>query len=750
MGFSEGLLLSGKAVVGPEPTPGWVEFEGQKVALEGHSLQYTVVSQLDTAYKDTLARHVFNRDPIAQGNFDFISQRHARYVAKTLLDVGVHVTGSTEFPVPTGLEGKLPAVIDFVLEQPYEAKKICSESRLAKSKALFDGKDPPSAATLPDCVTRHVAGNLLSKWGIVTTVPGAEFDGTCAGRLLTGWRVLCYSGGSDLMMWPMGRFTGVLYYVQRARSKGGQRMVRKITWQRKAKIMEVVLMMSTGYLQVADPKALVYVEMVYLALACTSGHDYNFVKVVNGDGSNTYRDSGDPRVTPKPFRSLLALLQARLKELLGPRKLPNILKMAPDKMMESATKLVLTLLVQVDAKFIAKKGALEGAIAGFMKHPVSLTHENFTPLRYDNLLAQYLQLASKRRSARGAGHALAEFTPTGWGGAAGPGGAAVPAIESYDYRGGCGGCGFGKGEEKWKLPTSHASVKWQTAATGGQFPMYLLSFVINFVSLVSNRKEVEWPIFNTFNPTDYVLALMDRAASIDGRSLRVAIPPVELVPESIQPDPSKAECIVLMQACVPQSFGCAKKEKADRMDGATYITTTACRMSTSSGQCLEVVGMDCGCDSVILCRHIIGMLVFASRLAFEHYNTSTTTGKYWAGVAAKRKLASGKPWRIGDAVVQHKFLSDTHGGALSDKDLVKVTGDPNTSITTSKARVNRKRPPIAEGARINARKVTRLEKIYDELKDVERMKAEGDASEPGQPLLTRRADFEPASTAADA
>jgi hypothetical protein len=38
MGFSEGHLLSGKAVVGPEPTPGWVEFEGQKVALEGHSL----------------------------------------------------------------------------------------------------------------------------------------------------------------------------------------------------------------------------------------------------------------------------------------------------------------------------------------------------------------------------------------------------------------------------------------------------------------------------------------------------------------------------------------------------------------------------------------------------------------------------------------------------------------------------------------------------------------------------------------
>jgi hypothetical protein len=105
---------------------------------------------------------------------------------------------------------------------------VCSESRLVKAKENFK-KDPVTAATLSDCVTRHVAGNLLPKYGLVATVPGAEFDGTCAGRLMLGWAVLSFSGDSDLMMWPMGQFPGTLYYVERKRGPSGQKMLRCIT-----------------------------------------------------------------------------------------------------------------------------------------------------------------------------------------------------------------------------------------------------------------------------------------------------------------------------------------------------------------------------------------------------------------------------------------------------------------------------------------------------------------------------------------
>jgi hypothetical protein len=51
-------------------------------------------------------------------------------------------------------------------------------------------------------------------------------------------------------------------------------MVRAITWQRKAVIMQRVLGLSEIHLSDVDPAVLVWVEMVYLALACTTPHDY--------------------------------------------------------------------------------------------------------------------------------------------------------------------------------------------------------------------------------------------------------------------------------------------------------------------------------------------------------------------------------------------------------------------------------------------------------------------------------------------
>jgi hypothetical protein len=87
MGFSQGKLLSGKAVFEPAPTPGWSAFAGRKVALEGHALQYSTVSQLDGVYKNSLSQHIFDEMPIPQGTFDFICDRHARQVVKQLHEV---------------------------------------------------------------------------------------------------------------------------------------------------------------------------------------------------------------------------------------------------------------------------------------------------------------------------------------------------------------------------------------------------------------------------------------------------------------------------------------------------------------------------------------------------------------------------------------------------------------------------------------------------------------------------------------
>jgi hypothetical protein len=50
--------------------------------LEGHAIQYTIISQLDSAYKTALANHFFDRAPIDQGIFDFISQRYDRQIVK--------------------------------------------------------------------------------------------------------------------------------------------------------------------------------------------------------------------------------------------------------------------------------------------------------------------------------------------------------------------------------------------------------------------------------------------------------------------------------------------------------------------------------------------------------------------------------------------------------------------------------------------------------------------------------------------
>jgi hypothetical protein len=224
MGFTDhSALFSGTDVYGPEPAPGWAGFVGEKVAVEGHAIQYTTVGTLDDVYKICLADHLFSGSPITASDFRFICDKHARQVVKSLLDIGVVATGCTEFPVPEGLETQLPKLVDFVLEQPYSHKTICSEHRRAKLREQFE-KDPLKSASLSDCATRHVAGTVLNKYGIVTTVPGGEFDGTSAGRLLLGFKVISWSCDSDLMMWPLGRFSGTLYYVQRKRSKLGHKI----------------------------------------------------------------------------------------------------------------------------------------------------------------------------------------------------------------------------------------------------------------------------------------------------------------------------------------------------------------------------------------------------------------------------------------------------------------------------------------------------------------------------------------------
>jgi hypothetical protein len=233
---------------------------------------------------------------------------------------------------------------------------------------------------------------------------------------------------------------------------------------------------------------------------------------------------------------------------------------------------------------------------------------------------------------------------------------------------------------------------------------------------------------------------MDRAGSIDSSSWKVATVGPDLVPEAMRPDPDKAQCIIMTHGLVPQSFGCAKKEKADRMEGAAYKTVLVGRMDTSSGRLLEIVGYSCPCDSVIFCRHAIAEAIALSRLALEHYNTSTTTAKYWAGASTKRQLG-GKPWRIGHAVISHKFLSDVHGGQLTDADLQIVTGVQNASVKASTSRVNRKRKALTEKPQAHAKKVRSIERLFEKFKDVGRMKREDDLSEKTAPRLTRSIDF---------
>jgi hypothetical protein len=417
MGFTDhSALLSGKDVVGPEPAPGWAGFVHHNVAIEGHALQYSTIALLDGPYKACLAEHLFNNTRITSSNFQFVCNKHARQVVKSLLDLGIHVRCCTEFPVPDGLEEKLPSIVDFILEQPYSHKQVCSEERLSKSKAQFD-KEPLTSASLPDCVTRHVAGTILSQYGVVTTVPGGEFDGTCAGRLLLGFKVISFSCDSDLMMWPMGRFSGMLYYVQRKRSKLGVKMVRCITWQRKAAIMQEVLGLTNVDLLVVDPAVLVWVEMVYLATACTTPHDYNYCKGLNGDGSTWYKNAADPRMTKKPFMKLLVVVGDLVMTHLMPNSAKKIATTTVQEMIASAITLVSGAMVDIDAKYEAKLDDLQSAMRGFMAHPVSISHLGDEPaLPYDKLLSEHLEWSRKRRSSRqGAAASQADppkFTPS--------------------------------------------------------------------------------------------------------------------------------------------------------------------------------------------------------------------------------------------------------------------------------------------------------------------------------------------------
>jgi hypothetical protein len=401
MGFTDhSALLSGKDVVGPEPAPGWAGFVHHKVAIEGHALQYSTIALLDGPYKACLAEHLFNNTRITSSNFQFVCNKHTRQVVKSLLDLGIHVRCCTEFPVPDGLEEKLPSIVDFILEQPYSHKQVCSEERLSKSKAQFN-KEPLTSASLPDCVTRHVAGTILSQYGVVTTVPGGEFDGTCAGRLLLGFKVISFSCDSDLMVWPMGRFSGMLYYVQRKRSKLGVKMVRCITWQRKAAIMQEVLGLTNVDLLVVDPAVLVWVEMVYLATACTTPHDYNYCKGLNGDGSTWYKNAADPRMTKKPFMKLLVVVGDLVMTHLMPNSAKKIATTTVQEMIASAITLVSGAMVDIDAKYEAKVGDLQSAMRGFMAHPVSISHLGDEPaLPYDKLLSEHLEWSRKRRSSR--------------------------------------------------------------------------------------------------------------------------------------------------------------------------------------------------------------------------------------------------------------------------------------------------------------------------------------------------------------
>jgi hypothetical protein len=179
--------------------------------------------------------------------------------------------------------------------------------------------------------------------------------------------------------------------------------------------MEEVLAIKADFLSSVEPTMLVWVEAVYLALACSSGHDYNFVKVENKDGTATFKDAADPRVTAKPFGQLLESVQAKVAVSLQSRNLLAILSMQVSTILSSATKLVFESMVEVDIKFEAKKAALEACIAGFMGHPVSVTHaEGYTPVIFEDLLVEHLDWVCRRRSARAAQPPVAAFAPTGW------------------------------------------------------------------------------------------------------------------------------------------------------------------------------------------------------------------------------------------------------------------------------------------------------------------------------------------------
>jgi hypothetical protein len=77
-----------------------------------------------------------------------------------------------------------------------------------------------------------------------------------------------------------------------------------------------------------------------------------------------------------------------------------------------------------------------------------------------------------------------------------------------------------------------------------------------------------------------------------------------------------------------------------------------------------VLSSICPCDSpFLICRHVITLLIYISRVSEECYKTSTSGEAYWrgAGGAAAPIAAAGKPALLKELQYAKVYLSDVAG-----------------------------------------------------------------------------------------